>query len=41
MDAKSETLFRDGSNAKNSEPSSKIEIGQKGGTLYFERGKYV
>jgi hypothetical protein len=41
MDARNENLFRDKLDAKNFEPISKIEVGQKGKTLYFERGNYV
>jgi hypothetical protein len=37
MDAGSEKLFGDRSNAKNSKLSSKIEVGQKGITLYSKR----
>jgi hypothetical protein len=36
MDVRSEKLFEDKSNVKNSEPSSKTKVGQKGKNLYFE-----
>jgi hypothetical protein len=35
MDVRSEELFRNKSNAKNSKPSPKIKISQKGKTLYY------
>jgi hypothetical protein len=41
MDVGSENLFRDRLDARNYEPSSETEIGQKGRTLYFERRNYV
>jgi hypothetical protein len=41
MDARSENLLTNTSNARNSELSSKIEIGKKGKTFYSERGNYV
>jgi hypothetical protein len=41
MDARSEKLFGDMSNARNSGPSSKTEVGQNGRTFYFERGNNV
>jgi hypothetical protein len=41
MDVRSKNLFRDRLDAKNSEPSLKIEVGQKGRTFHFEKGNYV
>jgi hypothetical protein len=41
MDARNENLFKNGLDAKNFEPSSKLTIGQEGITLYFKRGNYV
>ncbi len=41
MDIRSENLFRDGSNVKNSEPNLKTKVGQKGRHLYSKRGNYV
>jgi hypothetical protein len=41
MDARSENLFRDKSNAKNSEPNLETKVGHNGITLYFERRNYV
>jgi hypothetical protein len=41
MDIRSEKLFRDGSNVKNSEPNLKTKVGQKGRHLYSKRGNYV
>jgi hypothetical protein len=41
MDAESKNLFRDRLDARNSKPSSEIEVGQKGRILYFKRGDYV
>jgi hypothetical protein len=41
MDARSENLFRNKSNARNFELSSKTKVGQKGKNLYFERGNNV
>jgi hypothetical protein len=41
MDVGSKNLFRDMSNARNSQPSSKIKVGQKGKTFHFERKNYV
>jgi hypothetical protein len=40
MDAGSENLFKDGLDAKNSKPSSKIEVGHKGKTFYSKRRNY-
>ncbi len=37
MDVGSENLFRNESDARNSELSSKTKVGQKGKTFYFER----
>jgi hypothetical protein len=41
MDAGSKKLPKDNWNARNSKPSAKIEVGQKGRTFYFERGNNV
>jgi hypothetical protein len=41
MDVGSKNLFRVKLDAKNFKPSSKIEIGQKNKTLYFERWNYI
>jgi hypothetical protein len=41
MDVGNENLFRDKLDAKNSKPSSKTKVGQKGRNLYFKRGNYV
>jgi hypothetical protein len=41
MDVRNQNLFRDKSDAKNSKPSSKTWVGQKGITFHFERGNYV
>jgi len=41
MDVGSKNLLKDRSNAKNSKPSSKIEVGEKGKTFHFERRNYV
>jgi len=41
MDAQSKNLFRNMLDVKNSKPSSKIEVGHKGKTFYFERRNYV
>ncbi len=38
MDAKSENLFRDGSDVKNSKPSSEIKVGQKGKKITLKEG---
>jgi len=39
MDARSENLLRDRSDARNSKPRSKTKVGQKGRTLYSERAE--
>jgi hypothetical protein len=41
MDARSEELFGDRSDAKNFEPGSKTKVNEKGKTLYFERRNNV
>jgi hypothetical protein len=41
MDVGSKELLRNKSDAINFEPSSKIEVSQKGKTFYPERGKNV
>jgi hypothetical protein len=41
MDAQSKNLFRNRLDVKNSKPNSKIEVGHRGKTFYFERGNYV
>ncbi len=41
MDVRSEELFGNKSDAKNSKPSSETKVGQKGKTLYSKRGNYV
>jgi hypothetical protein len=41
MDVRNEKLFGGKSNVRNFERSSKIEVGQKGKNLYYERGNNV
>jgi hypothetical protein len=40
MDVGNENLCKDRLDARNSKPSSKIEVGQ-GITLYYKKGNYV
>jgi hypothetical protein len=39
MDARSEEVLKDRSNARNSKLNSKIEVSQKSKTLYLKEGK--
>jgi hypothetical protein len=41
MDAGNENLFKDRLDVRNSEPSLKVEVGQKGKTLHSKRKNYV
>jgi hypothetical protein len=41
MDERSKNLFKDMSNAKNFEPSSEIEVAQKGITFHSKKWNYV
>jgi hypothetical protein len=41
MDARSENLFRDRSNAINLNLAQKIQVGWKNKTFYSKRGNYV
>jgi hypothetical protein len=41
MDVGSKNLFKDRSDARNCEPSSKTKVGEKGRTFHFERKNYV
>jgi hypothetical protein len=41
MDVGNENLFRNESNARNFEPNLETKVGQKGKTIYTERGNDV
>jgi hypothetical protein len=41
MDVRSKNMFRDRSDVRNIEPSSKTKVGQKGKTFHSEIGNYV
>ncbi len=41
MDGRSKNLFKDMLDIENFEPSSKMEVGQKGITFHFKKGNYV